>query len=88
MPTASSRLPASTTTLQSLNRHRTLLRPILTAAILVACASLAWADRLVGVLAYKDDAYVAYDAGLKQWSVGSRGMQVQIGFSRSGADRS
>ena len=76
---------ADSTTLTSLIRHRSLFRLLLASFLLIACASQSWAQsRVVGVLAYKDDAYVAYDAAQKLWSVGSRGMQVQVGFSKSG----
>src|SRR6185436_5598672 len=86
MADTSSGLPVSTTTLSSINTRSSLNRLLLIVILLLACGSRSWGDsRIVGVLAYKDDAYVAYDGGLKQWTIGSRGRQVQIGFSKTGA---
>src|SRR5258705_6968414 len=85
MAVASSGLPVSTT-LSPTNRYRSLQRLLLVAFFLLACAPRSWSDSGVrGVLASKDDAYVAYGSSLKEWSIGSRGVQVRVGFSKSGA---
>lgn len=73
-------------TLSANSRHRSLGRLIVAALLLFTFARLARADnsRVVGVIAFHGDAYVAQDGGGKQWAVGTRGLQVKIGFSASG----
>src|SRR5262249_15009392 len=85
MPVASSVLPDSTT-LPPTHRFRRLARSFVAVIALLSCATAARAQgRIAGVLAFNEDAYISYDSGLKQWSVGTRAMQLQIGFSKSGA---
>src|SRR5258706_9172436 len=68
------------------SRLRRLGRLITAALLLLTIARPARADnsRVIGVVASHGDAYVAQDGGGKQWSVGTKGLQVKIGFSAAG----